>query len=172
MVHVLHHSVQSTDIYNVVCCCVLWSRKKDLPATKRPHALRKAKEEKQATNTFTAPAPAPKLTYLPNLQNALKCYMHTKHRLGYAVSKTGYYSATTLIIRAFTTREDIQGMILNALLTNQFKQLGLDHQHTIKLARKLHARSVKYANKFVTTASRRAIVMVILPTEAQLGPED
>eukprot|EP00983_Pelagomonas_calceolata_P083352 1156142-Pelagomonas_calceolata.AAC.1 len=38
---------------------------------------------------------------------------------------------------------------------NQFKQLGLDHQHANKLARKLHALSVMYANKLVTT--RRAI---------------
>eukprot|EP00983_Pelagomonas_calceolata_P014373 458141-Pelagomonas_calceolata.AAC.1 len=37
----------------------------------------------------------------------------------------------------------------------QFKQLGLDHQHAVKLARKLHAHSVVYANKLVTT--RRAI---------------
>eukprot|EP00983_Pelagomonas_calceolata_P055290 1144087-Pelagomonas_calceolata.AAC.1 len=38
---------------------------------------------------------------------------------------------------------------------NQFKQLGLDHQRAIKLARKLHAHSIMYANKLVTT--RRAI---------------
>eukprot|EP00983_Pelagomonas_calceolata_P087580 1156986-Pelagomonas_calceolata.AAC.3 len=37
---------------------------------------------------------------------------------------------------------------------NQFNQQGLDHQHAIKLARKLHAHSVVYANKIVT--SRRA----------------
>eukprot|EP00983_Pelagomonas_calceolata_P012464 399568-Pelagomonas_calceolata.AAC.2 len=36
---------------------------------------------------------------------------------------------------------------------NQFKQLGLDHQRAIELARKLHAHSVMYA-KLVTT--RRA----------------
>eukprot|EP00983_Pelagomonas_calceolata_P059775 1146078-Pelagomonas_calceolata.AAC.1 len=40
----------------------------------------------------TAPAPNPTITYLPNLQNALKSHMHTEHRLGYANSKTGYYS--------------------------------------------------------------------------------
>eukprot|EP00983_Pelagomonas_calceolata_P086695 1156808-Pelagomonas_calceolata.AAC.1 len=34
---------------------------------------------------------------------------------------------------------------------NQFKQLGLGHQGAIKLARKLHAHSVIYANKLVTT---------------------
>eukprot|EP00983_Pelagomonas_calceolata_P080392 1155124-Pelagomonas_calceolata.AAC.10 len=38
---------------------------------------------------------------------------------------------------------------------NQFEQLGLDHQHAMKLARKLHAHSVEYALKLVTT--RRAI---------------
>eukprot|EP00983_Pelagomonas_calceolata_P110247 1159649-Pelagomonas_calceolata.AAC.14 len=32
---------------------------------------------------------------------------------------------------------------------DQFKQLGLDHQLAIKLACKLHAHSVMYANKFV-----------------------
>eukprot|EP00983_Pelagomonas_calceolata_P072124 1151569-Pelagomonas_calceolata.AAC.3 len=37
----------------------------------------------------------------------------------------------------------------------QFEQLGLDHQRAIKLASKLHAHSVQYAHKLVTT--RRAI---------------
>eukprot|EP00983_Pelagomonas_calceolata_P009324 301445-Pelagomonas_calceolata.AAC.1 len=37
----------------------------------------------------------------------------------------------------------------------QFQKLGLDHQRAIQLACKLHARSVMYANKLVTT--RRAI---------------
>jgi len=31
-------------------------------------------------------------SYLSNLQNALKSHMHTRHRLIYANSKTGYYS--------------------------------------------------------------------------------
>eukprot|EP00983_Pelagomonas_calceolata_P002397 80785-Pelagomonas_calceolata.AAC.2 len=34
---------------------------------------------------------------------------------------------------------------------NQFKQLGLDHQRAIKLARKLRAHSVMYANKLLNT---------------------
>jgi len=53
-----------------------------------------AKEEKRVrtTGTPTGPPPAPKLTYLPNLQDALKSHMHTKHKLGYANAKTGYYS--------------------------------------------------------------------------------
>eukprot|EP00983_Pelagomonas_calceolata_P039654 1137272-Pelagomonas_calceolata.AAC.2 len=34
---------------------------------------------------------------------------------------------------------------------NQLGQLGLDHQRAIKLARKLHAHSVMYANKLVTS---------------------
>eukprot|EP00983_Pelagomonas_calceolata_P075764 1153135-Pelagomonas_calceolata.AAC.1 len=38
---------------------------------------------------------------------------------------------------------------------NQFKQLRLDHQSANKVARKLHAHSVMYANKLVTT--RRAV---------------
>eukprot|EP00983_Pelagomonas_calceolata_P062108 1147141-Pelagomonas_calceolata.AAC.2 len=38
---------------------------------------------------------------------------------------------------------------------NQFKQLGLDQQRALNLARNLHAHSVKYAHKLVTT--RRAI---------------
>eukprot|EP00983_Pelagomonas_calceolata_P011671 376008-Pelagomonas_calceolata.AAC.1 len=38
---------------------------------------------------------------------------------------------------------------------NQFKQLGLDHQRANKLAKKLCAHSVLYANKLVTT--RRAM---------------
>eukprot|EP00983_Pelagomonas_calceolata_P056520 1144618-Pelagomonas_calceolata.AAC.1 len=53
-----------------------------------------AKEEKREpiAGTSTAPAPCPKITYLSNLQNALKSHMHTKHRLKYANFKTGYYS--------------------------------------------------------------------------------
>eukprot|EP00983_Pelagomonas_calceolata_P052768 1142999-Pelagomonas_calceolata.AAC.3 len=43
---------------------------------------------------------------------------------------------------------------------NQFKQLGLDHQRAIILARKLHAHSVIFANKLVTT--RRAMKTMIL----------
>eukprot|EP00983_Pelagomonas_calceolata_P085358 1156533-Pelagomonas_calceolata.AAC.3 len=34
---------------------------------------------------------------------------------------------------------------------NQFKQRGLDHQRANELAQKLHAHSVQYANKLVTT---------------------
>eukprot|EP00983_Pelagomonas_calceolata_P095740 1158047-Pelagomonas_calceolata.AAC.1 len=34
---------------------------------------------------------------------------------------------------------------------NPLKQLGLDHQHALKIAHKLHAHSVMYANKLVTT---------------------
>eukprot|EP00983_Pelagomonas_calceolata_P012984 415051-Pelagomonas_calceolata.AAC.1 len=37
---------------------------------------------------------------------------------------------------------------------NQFKQLALDQQRALKLARNLHAHSVQYAHKLVT---RRAI---------------
>eukprot|EP00983_Pelagomonas_calceolata_P119986 1160657-Pelagomonas_calceolata.AAC.6 len=53
-----------------------------------------AKEEKRehTASKSTAPAPHPKITYLPNPQNALKSHMHAKHRLGYANSMTGYYS--------------------------------------------------------------------------------
>eukprot|EP00983_Pelagomonas_calceolata_P080470 1155152-Pelagomonas_calceolata.AAC.1 len=37
-------------------------------------------------------SPSPKITYLPNLPSALESHMHSKHRLGYANSKTGYHS--------------------------------------------------------------------------------
>eukprot|EP00983_Pelagomonas_calceolata_P038107 1136677-Pelagomonas_calceolata.AAC.2 len=58
------------------------------------HLFWLAKEEKKelTAGTSTAPAPDPQITYLPNLQSALKSHMHTKHRLGYANPKTGYYS--------------------------------------------------------------------------------
>ena len=46
----------------------------------------------RTTSTPTGPPPAPKLTYLPNLQDALKSHMHTEHKLGSANAKTGYYS--------------------------------------------------------------------------------
>jgi ribonuclease HI len=52
-----------------------------------------AKEERvHAAGTPTGPPPAPMLTYFPNLQDALKSHMHSKHKLGYANAQTGYYS--------------------------------------------------------------------------------
>ncbi len=39
-----------------------------------------------------APQHGPRLTYLPNLQAALKSHMHSSHRLDYANSKTRYFS--------------------------------------------------------------------------------
>jgi len=39
-----------------------------------------------------APQHSPKLTYLPNHQATLKYHVHSNHKLGYANSKTGYYS--------------------------------------------------------------------------------
>jgi hypothetical protein len=58
------------------------------------HIFWLAKEEKRvhAAGTSTGPPPAPRLTYLPNLQDALKSHMHDKHKLGYANARTGYYS--------------------------------------------------------------------------------
>eukprot|EP00983_Pelagomonas_calceolata_P048504 1141064-Pelagomonas_calceolata.AAC.2 len=51
-------------------------------------------------------APNPKITYLPNLQNALKSHMHAKHRLGYANPKTGYYSYyQSLLLLLILTRK-------------------------------------------------------------------
>eukprot|EP00983_Pelagomonas_calceolata_P054447 1143692-Pelagomonas_calceolata.AAC.3 len=56
------------------------------------HLFWLAKEDKRehTAGASTAPAPNPKITYLTNLQNALKSQMHAKHRLGYAYSKIGY----------------------------------------------------------------------------------
>jgi len=53
-----------------------------------------AKEEtrEHVASTSTAPVPTPKYTYLSNLQAALQLHMHSKHKLGYANNKTGYYS--------------------------------------------------------------------------------
>ena len=49
----------------------------------------------------------------------------------------------------------VGGSIYAEHTLKQFKQLGLDHQHATKLARQLHAHSVRYAHKLVST--RRAI---------------
>eukprot|EP00983_Pelagomonas_calceolata_P004980 163068-Pelagomonas_calceolata.AAC.1 len=49
----------------------------------------------------------------------------------------------------------VSGICRTEHTLNQFKQLGLDHQHAIKLACKLHAQSVMSANKLAT--ARRAI---------------
>eukprot|EP00983_Pelagomonas_calceolata_P084768 1156422-Pelagomonas_calceolata.AAC.5 len=58
------------------------------------HIFWLAKEGKRehSGDTFTGPPPAPKLTYLPNLQDALKFHIHTRHKLGDENAKTGYYS--------------------------------------------------------------------------------
>eukprot|EP00983_Pelagomonas_calceolata_P079852 1154885-Pelagomonas_calceolata.AAC.1 len=45
----------------------------------------------------------------------------------------------------------VGGTCYNEHALNQFKQLVLDHQRAIEVARTLHARSVTYANKLVTT---------------------
>eukprot|EP00983_Pelagomonas_calceolata_P033466 1047940-Pelagomonas_calceolata.AAC.1 len=50
----------------------------------------------------------------------------------------------------------------------QYKQLGLDHQRAIKHANRLHAHSVKYAHKLVTT--RRAIDNCNTSRSHVLGP--
>eukprot|EP00983_Pelagomonas_calceolata_P052371 1142830-Pelagomonas_calceolata.AAC.2 len=51
---------------------------------------------------------------------------------------------------------DVGGTCYTDHTPNQFKtSLGLDHQLAIRLARRLHAQSVMYANKLVT--SRHAI---------------
>ncbi|KAF5838312.1 hypothetical protein DUNSADRAFT_3044 [Dunaliella salina] len=49
----------------------------------------------------------------------------------------------------------VGGTIYTEHTLKQFKQLGLDHQLATKLAQQLHAHSVQYAHKLVTT--RRAI---------------
>ncbi|KAF5838927.1 hypothetical protein DUNSADRAFT_1943 [Dunaliella salina] len=52
-----------------------------------------AKEKRvHAADTCAGPPPAHKLTYFPNLQDALKSHMHSKHKLGYANAKRGFYS--------------------------------------------------------------------------------
>eukprot|EP00983_Pelagomonas_calceolata_P111706 1159810-Pelagomonas_calceolata.AAC.27 len=37
-------------------------------------------------------SPAPKFNYFSNLHDALRTHMHSKHRLGKANTRTGYYS--------------------------------------------------------------------------------
>jgi len=49
-------------------------------------------EVNQQESGTAAPQHSPRLTYLPNLQAALQSQMHSNHKLGYANSKTGYYS--------------------------------------------------------------------------------
>eukprot|EP00983_Pelagomonas_calceolata_P064231 1148038-Pelagomonas_calceolata.AAC.1 len=58
------------------------------------------------------------------------------------------------IVTLYTILLGVSGTYSTEHTLNQFKKLGLDHQHAIKLARKLHAPSVICA-KLVTT--RRAI---------------
>eukprot|EP00983_Pelagomonas_calceolata_P072984 1151962-Pelagomonas_calceolata.AAC.1 len=56
----------------------------------------------------------------------------------------------TKVVTLHTTLLGVGGIAIERTL-NQSKQLGLDHQHANKLARKLHAHSVIYADKLVTT---------------------
>eukprot|EP00983_Pelagomonas_calceolata_P054959 1143907-Pelagomonas_calceolata.AAC.4 len=49
----------------------------------------------------------------------------------------------------------VGGNIYTEHTLKQFKQLGLDHQRATKLAQQLHAHSVQYAHKLVST--KRAI---------------
>ncbi len=50
-----------------------------------------ALEEVNKQGSCTAPPSGTRLTYLPNLQAALKSLMHSNHKLSYADSKKGYY---------------------------------------------------------------------------------
>jgi len=45
-----------------------------------------------ATPSRPSNLPAPKLIHFSNLFDALKTHMHSKHKLGHANTKTGYYS--------------------------------------------------------------------------------
>lgn len=51
------------------------------------------REERTCAGTSTHPSPAPDLTYLPNLQNALMSHMDTKHKLGFVNAQTLLLSA-------------------------------------------------------------------------------
>ncbi len=50
------------------------------------------KDVNQQGSGTDSPQHGPGLTHLPNIQTALKSHMHSNHKLGYANSKTGYYS--------------------------------------------------------------------------------
>ncbi len=49
-------------------------------------------EVNQQESGTTAPQHSPRLTYLPNLQAALKSHLLSNHKLGYANTKSRYYS--------------------------------------------------------------------------------
>eukprot|EP00983_Pelagomonas_calceolata_P084204 1156315-Pelagomonas_calceolata.AAC.4 len=59
---------------------------------------------------------------------------------------------------------------------NQFEQLRLDHQRAKKLARKLHAHSVLYINKLVTTRhaieNKNSSHSQVLESSASSNPPD
>ncbi len=52
-------------------------------------AIKAVDQQKPGTE---APQHSPRLTYLSNLQAALKSHMHSNHKLGYANSISGFYS--------------------------------------------------------------------------------
>eukprot|EP00983_Pelagomonas_calceolata_P044344 1139260-Pelagomonas_calceolata.AAC.8 len=92
------HSVGVVASRGWLCCCKISNDSGDTGILSAgpggnpfPQIFWSAKEEKgeHATDTSRAPAPAPKLTYLPSLQNALKSHTHAKYRLGYSTPKTG-----------------------------------------------------------------------------------
>eukprot|EP00983_Pelagomonas_calceolata_P065927 1148787-Pelagomonas_calceolata.AAC.1 len=70
----------------------------------------------------------------------------------------------------------VGGTIYTGHTLKQFRQLGLDHQRATKLAEQLHAHSVQYAHKLVST--RRAIEnkntshsQVLEPSASSIPPD-
>eukprot|EP00983_Pelagomonas_calceolata_P034865 1092116-Pelagomonas_calceolata.AAC.1 len=68
----------------------------------------------------------------------------------------------------FNSTSGMTGCYIEDIL-HQLKQVGLDHQSAIKLARKPHAHPVMYTSKLVTT--RRAIENNHTSHSQILGPD-
>eukprot|EP00983_Pelagomonas_calceolata_P132082 1161834-Pelagomonas_calceolata.AAC.10 len=85
-----------------------------------------------------------------------------------------YISGKTVTLR--TVLLVVGGTCYTEHTLNQCKQMGLDHQRAIQLARKLHAHSVMYTNKLVTTRhaiqNTNASHSQVLEPDASSNPPD
>ncbi|KAF5842012.1 eukaryotic translation initiation factor 3 subunit 8 N-terminus-domain-containing protein [Dunaliella salina] len=130
----------------------------DVSPTHSHHALRSSSRRTTRTSRMRQPHELMQMNAMP------------EHQLNAA--KQQHADLCTLINAKAVTVQPILlgagGTIYTEHTLKQFKQLGLDHQCATKLAQQLHAHSVQYAHKLVTT--RRAIENKNTPHSQVLEP--
>jgi len=86
-------------------------------------------EVDQQESGTEAPQHSPRLTYLSNLQAALKSHMHSKHKLGYVNSKTGYYPYYQSLLPHVHKGISNAFWSMSKLSPNEAQYLPLPHRH-------------------------------------------